>query len=77
MSFASDLAKFHQKTQNRMIKVLRMSCFDLFGAIVLDTPVDKGVLRNNWYVEFNLPSTDTNSKGDTVGSATLRRIELK
>lgn len=76
-TFAAQLAKFNEKTQKRFVDVLRMSCFDLFGAIVLETPVAKGVLRNNWYMEFNIPSTKTTDKTDAVGTAKLSSIKRK
>lgn len=74
MSFSNDLASFEAKTQENMIKVIRYSAFDLFSSIVFQTPVDKGVLRNNWYAEVNTPSAETTSKAAPVGTATVGRI---
>lgn len=76
-SFARQLARFSQKSQEKMVTVLRTSCFDLFGAIIMETPVNKGVLRNNWYAEFNFPNESTTTKGEPSGSAAVNRMKRK
>lgn len=68
MSLGRDLEKFQGKTLEKMIKVKRQSCFDLFSSIVIATPVDKGVLRNNWFVANGTPSE---AKTKTAGSSSL------
>lgn len=74
MSFEGQLAAFAAKTEVKMKKVIRMSAFDLFSSIVLDTPVDKGVLRNNWFAAIDEPSLETTDHAAPVGSATISRI---
>lgn len=74
MSFSSDLKRFHEKTIDKYIKVKRLSAFDLFAAIVLETPVDKGVLRNNWFAEIGTGSRETTDSRDPSGQETLTRI---
>jgi hypothetical protein len=58
MSFSSDITKFVKKTEDRFIRIKKASAFDLFSAIIIQTPVLTGTLRNNWYMSFNTPSTE-------------------
>lgn len=74
MSFSSDIAGFRLKTLDNYRAVKRMSAFDLFSAIILETPVDKGVLRNNWFVSMGSPSLETTEAGD-AGQGPISRTE--
>jgi len=81
--FGWDVAFFTAKTVDKMNKVIRMSAYDLFSAIVLETPVDKGVLRNNWFATIGSHSTETTKRGAPTGAATnnsinevLKRVKL-
>ncbi|QDP52362.1 MAG: hypothetical protein Unbinned4162contig1001_62 [Prokaryotic dsDNA virus sp.] len=64
MSFGAQLKKFKVNTMGRYVKVKRQSAFDLFSAIIIETPVDKGVLRNNWNVSFKTPDNSTTDQAD-------------
>ena len=64
MSFGDDLGKFSAKTKSIGEQVLRQSAFDLFSSIVRQTPVDKGVLRNNWFATIGRPSTEATDETD-------------
>lgn len=74
MSFHNDLKKFRRKTMQKYVDVKRMSAFDLFSAIVLDTPVDKGVLRNNWFAAINNRALTETTDGSKHGRNTITRI---
>ena len=75
MSFESDLEKFEKETMQKFTKVRRMSAFQLFATIVLETPVDKGVLRNNWFAGIGQGSTETTSDADISGSAAISKMK--
>ncbi|CAM0069754.1 tail completion or Neck1 protein [Vibrio phage K251 g3] len=77
MSFGADLEKFAKKTMDKHVKVKRASSFDLFSAVILGTPVDKGVLRNNWFVQMGTPSSETTTYGAPVGTATINRTKMR
>ena len=47
-SFAADLEKFMKKTKIRTDQLVRKVTFDLFGEVVMRTPVDTGMARSNW-----------------------------
>lgn len=74
MSFASDLRRFRKRTMKKYVKIKRLSAFDLFSAIVMETPVDKGVLRNNWFADIGKGSTEVTDSPDTTGDGTIARI---
>jgi hypothetical protein len=75
MSFAGDLDKFGKKTKENFIKVKRAASLDLFAAVVMETPVDKGVLRANWFVNVGSPDRNETTDSDRGGQATISAIE--
>lgn len=77
MSFASDIAKFNKKTLDRFIKVKKASALGLLGAIVIETPVLFGVLRNNWNLEFGSPSDNITDQGNINAGAIIGEMQNK
>lgn len=77
MSFGNQLDAFRKKTMEKVVKVKRLSAFDLFSAIILETPVDKGVLRNNWFAQIGRPSSDTTDGEDRSGRGTIQRVQVE
>ena len=75
MSFSNDLQVFNKRTLKKAELVKRKSALDLFSAIVLETPVDKGVLRNNWFAAIGSPSAETTRHAAPSGNATVGRIK--
>lgn len=75
MSFSSDLSNFSQKTLDTFSKVKRASSLELFTAIIIGTPVDKGVLRNNWFANIGSGSTRSTGHADPSGSVSISRIK--
>lgn len=78
MSFQNDLKRFRIKTELVLDKVYRASLFDLTTAIIQGTPVDKGILRNNWFVQIGVDDlvTKTN-RAAPVGTATIGRAKAE
>lgn len=60
MSFSSDIAKFRRKAMENVNGVKRLASLRLASAVILSTPVKKGVLRNNWFVGIGSPSEEVN-----------------
>ena len=78
MSFETDLEEFQLKTTEKNEDVIRGASFDLFSAIVLDTPVLDGVLRANWFASITFANTMTDqSRQDKTGNATITNIKQK
>lgn len=75
MSFTSDLEKFHKKTMAVHAKVKRASSLDLFSLVVIGTPVDKGVLRNNWFLAVGNPSGEMIDSSDPSGQIAISRMK--
>lgn len=73
MSFGRDLEAFRLKVEDVSENIVRQSILDLFTSIVLQTPVDRGVLRNGWYVTFEQRSTQTPTRGAPAGNAPIER----
>jgi len=71
MSFSKDSVKFTQNALANLVKVRRVSAFDLFAAIILSTPVDQGTLRGNWFVSLNADTSETTTATDGSGQATI------
>lgn len=72
MSFFRDLSNFRKRTISRYERVVRGSALDLFSLIVQATPVDKGVLRNNWFVSLDAPSSSVTEAPGDEATALLR-----
>lgn len=75
MSLESDFLRFQKNALERFVRIKKKAAFGLFGAIILDTPVLKGVLRNNWFIEFDSIPLKLTDVGDPSGSGVVSRIE--
>ena len=61
----------------KYVEVKRMSAFDVSSSIIMETPVKKGVLRNNWFVQIGSPSNETTDDGDKSGQQAIARINAE
>lgn len=79
MSFSDDIARFRSRAMHKVREVKRRSALDMFTSIIISTPVDKGVLRNNWFVSIGLPTSykDDELVGDDGGAAAIKLVELE
>lgn len=50
MSFSGDINAFVKKTERKTLNIFRAVSYDVFGRIVVRTPVDTGRLRGNWHI---------------------------
>lgn len=73
MSFSRDINNFRLRVEEVGENIVRQSLFDLFTSIILQTPVDRGVLRNGWYVTFEQRSTQLPNRGAPTGNAPIER----
>jgi len=58
-SFSLDVKKFAEKAQKDADAAISKICLDLLSDIVLNTPVDTGRARANWFTSIGAPSTAT------------------
>lgn len=75
MSFASVINRFVNKTVKDMNTVKRKAAVTMATRIIIATPVDKGVLRNNWYFGINAPHTGSTSEANADAFAVVERAE--
>jgi len=66
-AFNIDLKKFGDVTEQQAGQIFRKIALDLDRSVVLDTPVDEGRARGNWYPSINSPSSEVNE--DSKGAA--------
>lgn len=67
MSFKASLSAFARKGPAQAKIVRDGIALKLFAAVVLDTPVDTGRLRQNWQASINTPIESTVEAGDVGG----------
>ncbi|QIQ65288.1 hypothetical protein 19_00016 [Pseudomonas phage Epa19] len=69
--FEDQVRRFGRTTMERIDKTRRASTLELFRLIIVETPVDDGVLRNNWRTQVNGPNTDSLDSEDQSGARAL------
>jgi hypothetical protein len=74
--FSIDLKKFGEVTEEKAQTIFRKIGIDLDSAIVLDTPVDTGRARGNWFMSIGAPSDarDDNRLDPGGGNATAEIV---
>lgn len=73
-SFALDLSKFVDLTEDKMEVVVKKSFIGLSADIIKDTPVDQGRLRGNWFPDVNKFSSETTEAADPSGAKTIAKV---
>jgi hypothetical protein len=58
-SFTLDVKKFAEKAEKDADAAISKICLDLLSDIVLNTPVDTGRARANWFTSIGIPSSTT------------------
>lgn len=71
-SFAIDIRKFGQKTEEQAEAVMRKIALELFKRIVQRSPVDTGRFRANNQIDLNTLPGDALMEFDKNGAATIR-----
>ena len=74
MSFASDIAKFAQKTGQKLDRAIVSACYQVSEAIVMGTPVDQGTAKGNWIPTVNNPSSEILDVQDKTGKVTMAKV---
>ena len=73
MSFGSDLGKFEVNTIKATEKTARGTAIALWRAVILDSPVDSGRFRGNWFASQGKPVEITSTTTDKSGSRSVQR----
>lgn len=77
MSFASEVNAWIAKTNTKTETVVRKIAVDVFGRVIMMSPVDTGRFRGNWQVAIGGPASGTLETTDKSGSATLSEAQTK
>lgn len=75
MAFRRDVQSWTKKTMENLDKTRRASALELFRLIILSTPVDNGMLINNWRTQINTPNTGSRQALSTVGADSLQEAQ--
>ena len=73
MSFSGDIKKFGKAVRDNHVKIKRIAAMDVFSSIIISTPVDKGVLRNNWFVSMGAPYAGIDEAAPESGQEVVNR----
>ena len=72
MSFSDDLGKFQVNAINATEKTVRGTAIALWRAVILDSPVDSGRFRGNWFASQGDPSRITTTTTDKTGAKAVQ-----
>lgn len=74
--FALDLKKFGRVTREQATLIFRKIIIDLDTRVVLDTPVDTGRARGNWFASLSTPSSEVDDDAvDKSGAGAIAGID--
>jgi len=55
-TFAAQIAAFGTKAKEKQIQALKKVSFEMFGRVIMRSPVDKGRFRGNWQATIGQPA---------------------
>lgn len=73
--FGIDVSKAVRNIEDQVEGLVRAIALELFGSVILDSPVKTGRLRGNWRISMGSPKGDTVKILDPTGEITLRKVE--
>lgn len=74
MNGARGFLTFKEKLRDKAAKVMREAVLSCGTEIILDTPVDSGLLRGNWQASLHTPPAGVKPLKDPSGSATIAAL---
>lgn len=74
MSFSEDIARHNKKALDAVEKIRKATILDLFGNVILMSPVDTGMFRGNWRTATGSPN---GQNIDKVRSPAQVELEIK
>lgn len=75
MSFSSDIEKIAKKLNQSIESTVRATALELFGSIIVGTPVLTGRAKGNWQTSINEPITSiVDRTGETESIAELEDV---
>lgn len=74
MSFSADLRRVSTKLGTSLDQTRRAVIVELYGSVILDTPVDTGRARGNWQTSVGQPVGGVIARDDKGGSAATAQV---
>ena len=74
-SFSQQIGQFKVGSLASAERFRRGVVLKLFGAVILDTPVDTGRLRGNWRTSQDDPALDPIERDDKGGAAAIAEVQ--
>jgi hypothetical protein len=69
--FSVQLTGFGVHALDKIDRIKRASCLELFQLVILATPVDTGRARGNWQTTINTPVTGVTARESTSGAESI------
>jgi len=73
--FGDQVAKWTNKTRNKLDLGLRKVTLEMFSEVILMSPVDTGLFRSNWLPSIGRPEAGTVDIADPSGSVSIGRVQ--
>ena len=73
MNFGKDLGRFQVDAIGATEKTVRGTAIALWKAVILDSPVDSGRFRGNWFASSTTPETKVTTNIDKAGAVSVSR----
>lgn len=73
-SFSLNISKWAAQTTSDIALTVRKTSLDMFGRIIMRSPVDTGRFRNNWYATIGRPANTTTDAVSKSGEASFERL---
>lgn len=76
-SVYNQLAAIAKKSEQKAVEVVQASTMRLFQRVVIESPVDTGMFRNNWFTALDNIDTSNDRAEDKSGSGSTNQLEIK
>ncbi len=73
-SFADQVARFNDKTQDKMTRAVQKITLDAFSEVIMRSPVDTGRFRGNWLPAIGAIPGGTLEVEDKAGAVATGRV---
>jgi hypothetical protein len=76
MSFASELRRFANKTNQKMETAVKSALIRVGTSVVVKSPVDEGRFINNWLAAYGTVDTSVSYSTDKSGQESIGRLKI-
>lgn len=76
-SIYNQLAAIAKKSEQKAVEVVQASIMRLFQRVVVESPVDTGIFRNNWFTAIDNIDTSNDRPANTSGAQSIGQIDAR